>query len=182
MKTRYVVMIDGQPRPVTVEAGDGGNCRVALDDEVLELEVDAVGSGEYLLRQGHEVHDLLVRGAESEVEIHGRDFSTSVQLLDERDLARQAVSGDGLGVGADGMVTIEAPMPGRVVKCLVREGDAVSAGQGVIVVEAMKMENELRSAIDGTVRAIAVAEGDGVEAGALLVTIEAGSVEVDAAR
>jgi biotin carboxyl carrier protein len=181
MKTRYVVMIEGQPRAVTVESDDDRRYRVALDDEVLELDVAAVGPREYQLQQGDRVHDLSLAGGPGVVEVHGRDRSTSVQLLDERELARQAVTGEGLGVGADGMVSIEAPMPGRVVKCLVREGEAVKAGQGVIVVEAMKMENELRSAIDGTVKAIRVAEGDGVEAGALLLTIEAGAIEVDTA-
>ena len=62
-----------------------------------------------------------------------------------------------------------APMPGRVVRVLVKPGDTVAARQGLVVVEAMKMENELRSPRAGRVKEVAVAEGESVEAGRLLV-------------
>ena len=65
-----------------------------------------------------------------------------------------------------------APMPGRVVRVLVSPGDAVAARQGVVVVEAMKMENELRSPKAGTVRDVSVTPGTSVEAGRVLVVIE----------
>ena len=67
---------------------------------------------------------------------------------------------------------VTAPMPGKIVRVLVAPGQAVAARQGLVVVEAMKMENELRAARDGRVREVAVAEGQLVEAGAVLVTIE----------
>lgn len=70
-----------------------------------------------------------------------------------------------------GPVEITAPMPGRVVKVLVREGEEVVAGQGVLVMEAMKMQNELRAPRSGKVERIHAAEGAGVEAGALLLRI-----------
>jgi len=73
---------------------------------------------------------------------------------------------------ATGEQRVIAPMPGRVVRVLVRAGDQVEAGQGLIVVEAMKMENELTSPKAGRVREIAVAEGGSVEAGRLLVVVE----------
>jgi biotin carboxyl carrier protein len=63
-------------------------------------------------------------------------------------------------------------MPGKIVKVLVKPGDHVTAKQGLIVIEAMKMENELRAARDGQVKDIHVAEGDLVEAGRLLTVIE----------
>jgi pyruvate carboxylase subunit B len=62
-------------------------------------------------------------------------------------------------------------MPGKVVKVLVAVGDAVKAGQGVVVIEAMKMENELRASRDGTVAAVSVKDGQTVEAGQVLATI-----------
>ena len=65
-----------------------------------------------------------------------------------------------------------SPMPGKVVKVLVAVGDEVKSGQGVVVVEAMKMENELKSPKDGKVKAVAVKEGQPVEAGQSLVTLE----------
>jgi len=67
---------------------------------------------------------------------------------------------------------VQSPMPGKVVKVLVTVGDEVKAGQGVVVVEAMKMENELKSPKDGKVKAVSAKEGQAVEAGQSLVTLE----------
>ena len=72
----------------------------------------------------------------------------------------------------EGRQTIVAPMPGRVVRVLVSIGDRVLAGQPIVVVEAMKMENELRSPKDGVVREVNVQAGGAVEARAVLVVIE----------
>ena len=74
--------------------------------------------------------------------------------------------------GAHGRVQITAPMPGKVVRVLVAIGDEVAAGQGIVVVEAMKMQNELKAPRAGRVTAILVAEHDGVNAGAVLAVIE----------
>lgn len=73
---------------------------------------------------------------------------------------------------ASGPLRIVAPMPGKVVRVLVKAGDAVRARQPVVVVEAMKMENELRADRDGTVAEIHAREGMSVEAGALLIVIQ----------
>ena len=70
-----------------------------------------------------------------------------------------------------GPIRIVAPMPGKVIRLLAAGGEAVSVRQGVIVVEAMKMENELRAPRAGTVGEVLVREGDLVDAGALLLTI-----------
>lgn len=77
--------------------------------------------------------------------------------------------GAGEGEGSDKVV---APMPGKVVRLLVQEGDEVSEGQGVAVVEAMKMENELAAKRAGRVKRTPVGEGESVEAGKVLVVIE----------
>lgn len=73
--------------------------------------------------------------------------------------------------GADGPRAIRAPMPGRIVKVLVKPGDAVAARQGVVVVEAMKMENELRAPRAGVVADVRASAGMSVEANAVLVTL-----------
>jgi biotin carboxyl carrier protein len=67
---------------------------------------------------------------------------------------------------------VVAPMPGKVIRVLVAPGDAVAPKQGLVVIEAMKMENELRASGAGRVKAVRVAEGQSVEAGTLLVTVE----------
>jgi biotin carboxyl carrier protein len=73
---------------------------------------------------------------------------------------------------ATGPQAVRSPMPGKVVKVLVAPGDSVKSGAPVVVVEAMKMENELRSPRDGKVREVKVQEGQAVEANQMLVTIE----------
>ncbi len=71
-----------------------------------------------------------------------------------------------------GPVEVKSPMPGKVVRALVKVGDAVTAGQAVVVVEAMKMENELKTPRDGKVRELCAGDGQAVEAGQTLVVLE----------
>lgn len=78
----------------------------------------------------------------------------------------------GAGGGAEGPRAVKAPMPGRVVRVLVVVGDAVAEGQGVVVIEAMKMQNELKSPKAGRVARIGVAAGDTVGSGDVLAVVE----------
>ena len=74
---------------------------------------------------------------------------------------------------ASGVDKISAPMPGRVVKVLKAVGETVGEGEGLIIVEAMKMESELKSSIDGKITEVSVKDGDTVDLGAHLITVEA---------
>jgi biotin carboxyl carrier protein len=86
---------------------------------------------------------------------------------------RKAAAGHGHDAkGADSAWRLVAPMPGKVVRVLVAAGDAVKARQPLVVVEAMKMENELRAGRDGHVTAIHVREGASVDAGTLLIELK----------
>jgi len=90
-----------------------------------------------------------------------------VKLIDPRRVALAAQrSREGTGP-----LDVRAPMPGKIVKVHVKAGDAVSAGQGLIVIEAMKMENELRAPREGTVGKVTASEGQAVEAQEVLVTL-----------
>lgn len=93
-----------------------------------------------------------------------------VEVVDERTQAIRALTGKPAGPAAGGVV--KAPMPGLVVRVTVAEGDRVAAGAGLVVVEAMKMENELRAPRAGTVLKVHVKPGVAVEKGAPLVTLE----------
>ena len=95
-------------------------------------------------------------------------LAVPVSIVDPRE---RLVRRRGSGSAETGPRSILSPMPGRIVKVLVREGDVVTAHQGLVVVEAMKMENELRAPRDGTVSAVKVVEGMSVEARAVLVTL-----------
>ena len=90
----------------------------------------------------------------------------------ERRSRRRATAAGAAADTTNGPVSIAAPMPGRVVKVLVSPGDSVAARQGLIVIEAMKMENELRAPRAGIVTAVKVAPGAPVEAGIVVVVIE----------
>lgn len=94
-------------------------------------------------------------------------LATSFVLEDERSLRRHATGNLSQASG-----DVKTPMPGRVVKVLVGVGDSVQKGQGVIVVEAMKMENEFKASCAGVVTEILVKPGETVEAGKVLVRIE----------
>ncbi len=106
-----------------------------------------------------------VRVAGSEVRVNGREVV--IETADPREWNPQAAR-----ASVSGLVHVKAPMPGKVVRVLVSVSEAVTAGQGVAIVEAMKMQNELKSPRAGTVKAVAVTEGATVNAGAVIVTIE----------
>jgi biotin carboxyl carrier protein len=138
-------------------------------------EVDAaLGSGSGWVRHllvGSESHALLAEPGERKgswkVTLNGRPLMADV--VDERTRAIREMAGT---VETEGPKTVVAPMPGLVVRISVEAGQPVTAGQGVVVVEAMKMENELRAPADGVVARIEVVPGQAVEKGAVLLVLE----------
>jgi acetyl/propionyl-CoA carboxylase alpha subunit len=159
----------GESRVVGLREIEEGRYDITLDGAA--AHVDAVRSGPtiYSIIEDGQQFEVMVdeKGAHGfDVMVGGRIFH--FEVLDERTklLASSAAS------VASGPQSVEAEMPGKVVKVNVAEGSAVTEGQGIVVVEAMKMENEVPSPIDGVLREIAVAEGDTVEAGALLFTVD----------
>ena len=170
---RLEVDVAGRSRLVTVEplGADGDATRLALrwDDTTREVDVSALGPGRLsMILPGSGRASRGVRGDEPApgdwvVGIGGRQVRARVS--DGRRRRRAAASQAG---GA-----VAAPMPGRVVRVLVEPGDRVAAGQGLAVVEAMKMENEVAAPAAGVVSDVRAAPGDSVEAGGVLVTLTA---------
>jgi len=103
-------------------------------------------------------------------DVHLDGLTIPVQIRPAGSFGRQ--KREGPAAHTVGPQRIMTPMPGKVVRVLVKPGDDVKARQGLVVVEAMKMENELRAARDGRVRDVAVAEGQSVDAGAVLLVVE----------
>ena len=123
-----------------------------------------LASGEWALRWGgkRRVAGVHVDGERVDLQVGGRDWRA--QAMDARKAALK------LGAGGDeGAVVTQ--MPGVVVRTLVAVGDGVTKGQPVIVVEAMKMENEFKAPCDGTVESIPVSDGQAIEAGTTLMVI-----------
>jgi biotin carboxyl carrier protein len=176
MKIQFSHQGDAGLTAVTVERVGEGRYQVQVGESALHLDVHRVAPGQYHVLDGTDGHDVVVlpaaAGRPGLVLCDGQ--VAPVALLDEQQAARAAhVSTARAGArGADGTVAIRAPMPGKVVKRLVEAGQTISAGQGVIVIEAMKMENELRSPVDGLVKELRAGEGDAVEAGEPLVVVE----------
>jgi len=164
---KYVVQVNGER--VVVEL-DGVSATVdGVRYEVALTPVD--GTPVRLVRVGEAVHRVLARRGETRgrwlLDLDGVRFDT--EALDERlralrDLTAAAES-------ATGPAPLVAPMPGLVVRVTVAVGDAVIAGQGLVVMEAMKMENELRATGPGTVLAIRAVPGTAVTKGMVLVEL-----------
>ena len=160
------------------------------DAAAAELEVESLGEGRYAVTlDGHtfELESLVLPHGAVSMIVEGQSFSvefdekgdevgvllrgqlTRFDVADERKLRLRAATA---GFAVEGRQTITAPMPGKIVKIFVKVGDVVTEGQGVVVVEAMKMENELKSPKAGTVTQIITKEGATVENGAPLVVVE----------
>jgi pyruvate carboxylase subunit B len=165
---KYVVRVNGQQLEVTLDGPVVRLGDVEAEAHVVEIE----GTPLRMLTIGGRVHRVVARrGPEAgRYIIHLGGFRFEVEALDERTHAiRQLAASSARPVGPS---SLAAPMPGLVVRVLVEPGDRVQAGQGVVVIEAMKMENELRAATAGVVRAIPVKAGSPVEKGAVLVEFE----------
>jgi biotin carboxyl carrier protein len=104
---------------------------------------------------------------EADIMVGGEEWAGT--FVSERQLKMRAHAAAG---GKSGRFTVKAPMPGRVSRVMVKPGDAVKSGQGVVAVEAMKMENELRCGIDGVVTEVRAKAGDNVDRNAVLVIID----------
>lgn len=170
----FEVEVNGRTRSVSVErAGSHGRFRVTVDGDV--TLVDARRSSEFGLSLVFPEGDhrgvcvaLAPGTAPGEMLAYLRGRSVPVTVNGRR---TGRVAAD-TGAGAHGEQKVVAPMPGRVVRVLVAAGDEVGARQPVVVVEAMKMENELRSPKTGRVKEVSVEPGASVEAGRVLLVIE----------
>jgi biotin carboxyl carrier protein len=147
-KSVYRISVDGNEFIVDGKKTGHTNFSLIVDNRSFEIEVDH-------------------KGDEYRVLVDGRNYR--VNLMDERRVRTSGGAGSG---GAQGRQTVSVPMPGKVIAVLVVEGDTVEKGQGLVIVEAMKMENEVRSPIAGEVKEIKVKQGDTIEGGAPLLIVE----------
>jgi biotin carboxyl carrier protein len=151
-----------------------GAVDVAVDDRHYDLQFRELASGEYLLISGSKVykcrvssHAGSVAGGQSfAVVLRGQTYEVAV--VDPKRLR----SGESSGGHHAGAAEIVSPMPGKIVRVLLHAGDKVEAGAGIIVVEAMKMQNEMKAPKTGTVVSINADEGETVNAGDVLAVVE----------
>jgi biotin carboxyl carrier protein len=165
---RYVLEVSGRTVEVDITRLGPSRFRYAIDGGPARV-VDA-GSfvGVVHLLDGLSSHAVRMGARGEGVHTHVEGHDSQVVIRD----ARQRRQHQAAGGASDGRTIVRSPMPGKIVKVMVAPGDAVTAGQGVVIVEAMKMENELRSQGAGVVKDVKVKAGDTVEGNAELVIIE----------
>jgi len=146
----------------------GSVWEMTLDGRILSVDVTAI-AGRWSLLIGSRSYEVAVeRRSNGERLVHVNGVAVPISIMDPRE---RLVRRRGTVSAETGPRSIVSPMPGRIVKVLVREGEVVAAQQGLVVVEAMKMENELRAPRAGQVSAVKVVEGMSVEAKTVLVTL-----------
>jgi biotin carboxyl carrier protein len=155
-KKRHVELIEAGERPVWT-----------VDGQRLEADATEASPGIYSILINGKSFEVRIerRGAELRATTCDREFAVVIQ--DEREWRRHR----GGSVEAEGRQQVLAPMPGKVVRVLVSAGDSVRAGQGLLVVEAMKMQNEVRAPKSGTIDRVRVVEGQTVNAGEVVVIV-----------
>ncbi|MFW6051855.1 MAG: biotin/lipoyl-containing protein [Myxococcota bacterium] len=164
---KYRVTIDDQEREIDVQLTAGGAVSVALDGEPLDADAVPIPGGVSLRLDGR-VYDVVVGGKAEKLDVACGAHRTQAQVESERARARKKKR----GAAGDTAKELRCPMPGRVLKILVKAGDEVAPGDPLVVVEAMKMENELRAEAGGKIASVEVNEGQNVESNAVLLRLE----------
>ncbi|HMD30668.1 MAG TPA: biotin/lipoyl-containing protein [Candidatus Acidoferrales bacterium] len=160
------IQLEGRERELNLQR-DGRRLTATLDGRPLEADAVEISPG---------IYSILIDGAAFEVQVEPAATGLTVTVAGRRLRAsvvdpRQWQGRRGGAVEAEGRQRILAPMPGKVVRILVAQGEKVEAGRGLLVVEAMKMQNEIRSPKTGTVERLAVTEGQAVNAGDVLAIV-----------
>ena len=159
---KRIVEIDGRPRTVEL-AGNGVEWQIVENGSARNASIVEVEPGVFsIVIEGRSYEARVFDGT---VDVGGRKLPVTV--TDPRSYAGRSGA-----EGAGGRAAVSAPMPGRVVRVLVEQGTTVEAGQGVVVVEAMKMQNEMKAPRAGRVVSVSAREGAAVCAGESLVVIE----------
>lgn len=162
---RYEAEIDGHRISLEVEQRNG-RVLATIGGRNYDLAVESPEPGVYLMFLGNEVHEARVWSVDPDalrVKLGSRLFNASIIDRKHRRTVEQRPVGP---------QQLTAPMPGKVVRVLLKRGDEVAAGQGVVVVEAMKMQNEIKSPKAGRILEVRVAEGENVNNKQVLAIVE----------
>lgn len=158
--------IGGRTRTVKINASDS-RAEFSIDGQGVAADVVEIESGVFSVLLGGEAFEVRVERDARDARIHVDGKAYLAELDDPRQWKR---SGEGAS-DSEGRQNVVAPMPGKVIRVLVAAGGEVEAGQGLFVVEAMKMQNEIKSPKQGKVERINAREGQTVNAGEVLAVI-----------
>ncbi len=167
--TKLIATLNGRERVLEFTPPVNGATAVefAVDSLRLDADIEEVEPGVYSVLLG-------TRSVEAKIERNGDGFAVRVNgrhyEVAVRDPRQRGRHSDHLA--SEGPQAVRSPMPGKVVRVMARAGEAVRKGAGLLVVEAMKMQNEIRAPKDGVVTAVSVKEGSSVRAGETMVVVE----------
>jgi len=164
---KYTVTVSGQRVDLEIDFNDPRKIEAQVSGRKYVLDSKTVEPGVYWFNWDSRSIELRVTPALEGYIVSVDGHQHAVEIVDTRTALRKAAHH-----GHDGEVELRAPMPGKIVKVLLQAGTVVSANQGILVMEAMKMQNEIKSPKDGVVKRIAVQEGSAVNSGDLLTIVE----------
>ena len=168
---KLIAELNHEKYEVEITRGDGSNLTAEIDGRVYELEASEPEPNVYLLKHANRIYQIFVSpnknlGEPSAVSVGDQNYE--IKIVDPKRLRGSGA----IGADATGASEIKTAMPGKVVRVLAAAGAEIKAGDGVIIVEAMKMQNEMKAPRDGIVKEIRFAEGATVNAGDVLAVIE----------
>lgn len=164
---KYEVRISSKTHVVELERhANGWQARIEGESGTTADVTEIAPNVFSVLISGHS-HEIYVTPSTGQLQLQTDGLEFLAEVIDPRSWRGRRHG----GAEAEGRQQIVAPMPGKVVRLLVKAGDSVEPGQGLLVVEAMKMQNEIRSPKNGTVERVLVSEGQAVNAGEVLCVV-----------
>jgi biotin carboxyl carrier protein len=168
---KLIAELNQEKHAVELTRGDGLNLTAEVDGRVYELEVSEPEPNVYLFKHENRIYQIFVSPNEKPGEPYAASVGNhnyEIKIFDPKRLRGTSANGGNL----EGASEIKTAMPGKVVRVLAEAGAQVKAGDGVVIVEAMKMQNEMKSPKDGVIKEIRFPEGATVNAGDVLAVIE----------
>ena len=168
---KLAIELDGKMRSIEIgsdKARANGPALCTIDGRGVEADAVEVAPGIYSILIGSSSFEVRVEPdtmGSLRITVPGREYAARIR--DPRQWRRNR----GASIEAEGRQRVIAPMPGKVIRVLVKPGETIEAGNGILVVEAMKMQNEVRSPKSGKIERILVSEGQAVSAGEVLAVV-----------
>jgi len=166
---KYTAVLNDQEREVEISREDRHHYRVTIDGETHEVDARLCGPDLLSVLVDDSSYDISFSSDDTRLLLNFRNRHFNIDVLDERRMRMRRVRSE---LDISGPEVIKTSMPGKVVKVMVEEGQQVKPGTGVVIIEAMKMENEIRCRNGGVIKAVHVRAGQAVEGDTLLVEIE----------
>jgi biotin carboxyl carrier protein len=165
----FIAKLGDQTYTVDIEEVGSSVYRVAVDGDEFLVDGKQTGQNNYSLIINHRSFEVDVDSSEDEYRVLVDGRSYHIHLVDER---RMRLGGFQTGIQLQGRQEVTVPMAGKVIAVLVSEGDRVYKDPGLVIVEAMKMENEVRSPIAAEIKEVRIKAGQSVEVGETLMVVE----------